>query len=72
LKGEAAEARTAVPAQGFAFAAATAREEMETGVETEAGRGWKLGARTARAMAMRLGGGPGEQVAGRRWLVRAL
>ena len=37
LKGEAAEARMAVPAQGFAFAAATAREEMETGVETEAG-----------------------------------
>ena len=113
MKGEAAEARTAVPAQGFAFAAATAREEMETGVETEAGcsvgpgvmavargggglgegrggggmdggagvglalavaaawkemevgaeteagRGWKLGARTARAMATRLGGWPG-------------
>ena len=58
MKGEAAEARTAAPARDLAFAAA-ARDDVEAGAETEAGRGWKRGARTARAMATRLGGWPG-------------
>ena len=57
---------------GLALAVAAAWKEMEVGAETEAGRGWKLGTRTARAMATRRGGGPGERVASRRWLVRAL
>ena len=44
---------------GLALTVAAAWKEMEVGAETEAGRGWKLGTRTARAMATRLGGGRG-------------
>jgi len=44
---------------GLALAVAAVWKEMEVGAETEAGRGWKLGVRTARAMVTRLGGGGG-------------
>jgi hypothetical protein len=51
------EARTAAPAQGrgLAFAAAREVDAGVVGAEMEAGRGWKRGVRTARAMAMRGG-----------------
>lgn len=68
MKGEAAEARTAAPGRGLAFAAAREVEvEAEAGAEMEVGRGWKRGVRTARAMAIR---SEGQRVAGRRGVER--